>query len=610
MRRFSLLAALLISLRFAAPAAAQRSQASGLIIKQVSSPSPGKVQVLAAPEAPHDSAIGAQPQAKDFTVWLEDGAARGLSVARNGARAKPLTTIILIDESGSYKKGVGESDAVPAVTAYVKAMPVGDEVGLVVFATDATTFPIRSSSADFLTDLAAAGKRPGGVRTNLMAGLGAAIDRAAAEGEPGLRDVILFSDAGDEAQIADRNWQELIAKARARGVRVSVVLPASPREPTGVARGQWLSALVNLKDLVAQTSGLYDNSGDPKAITQGLNDGRAAAKSWLVFEGTLCGMKPGQGAGVRVEYGPQTNPTAWSGAGRLDAGAWAPGSDQPCQECRGPNCKKKPCAATCATWQDCDDGSCVARACADGEACGPGAICDAKDKRCAPVERSFLEKNLPWLLIGAALLLALAAAALLRQRPVAPPPPVVTTPPEPLRSPPAPEAAPPTPFREAAGPASPMLDPLPETHLKAVSGWSNPGEKWRLYKQKMRVGSASDLSDSFSPPNDIVFPVKMISGHHAQFELYPSGDLWITDLGSLNGTFVNGERLGKGARGKLQVGDTVKLSRQLTLTIVRPGSNQAQQPEEPARQPEAPAPAQAQAPATDRKKTKFDPGNR
>jgi len=46
------------------------------------------------------------------------------------------------------------------------------------------------------------------------------------------------------------------------------------------------------------------------------------------------------------------------------------------------------------------------------------------------------------------------------------------------------------------------------------------------------------------------------SGHHARFEPRPDG-VWVTDLGSTNGTFVNGARLSEPRR--LEPGDVVRV---------------------------------------------------
>lgn len=65
--------------------------------------------------------------------------------------------------------------------------------------------------------------------------------------------------------------------------------------------------------------------------------------------------------------------------------------------------------------------------------------------------------------------------------------------------------------------------------------------------------------------NDIVFDEAMVSGHHAEIARLPDDTLVLRDLGSTNGTFVNGERVHHPE--PLQVGDTIGLgSFSFTLT--------------------------------------------
>src|SRR4051812_26023941 len=44
-----------------------------------------------------------------------------------------------------------------------------------------------------------------------------------------------------------------------------------------------------------------------------------------------------------------------------------------------------------------------------------------------------------------------------------------------------------------------------------------------------------------SPDNDIVFDNMVVSGHHCVFELRGLADVFIEDLRSTNGTYINGE---------------------------------------------------------------------
>ena len=603
--------ALAVAVVFAAGAAhAQPSQDGGLHVETVSSPSPGGIQVLLSADAKHDTAIGKAPAAKDFTLWLGTGAAPGVRVARNGGRG-PLTTVVLVDESASYKLGEGTKVAIPAITAYAKDAG-SDELALVAFSLDTTAFPVHVGAAAFLADLAA--KRKAGQATSVTIGLAAAIALAAKEGAPGLREVIVFTDAGDEAEVDRTVWAKIIAQARDAGVRVSVVLPTDDKKPTGTKHEVWVTTTTNLNRLATETAGTFVTSNDPVVIAKALGDARGRLKSWLVLDAKLCGARSNQPVDVRVEYVPKAKREAWSAGAKLDAAAWAPGADAPCPslckatcdpwaeciagECQPRSCTSdaacaggaaclggvcaKRCTQACAAWEDCAGGACVARTCTSDEACGVGSHC--KSGACQPPAAK-QSRMLIWVLAGAGALLLLAAlAVLLRKKP----PPVVAAA--------EPEALPPEPIVEASAPVD--LDPLPETHLVAIGGWATQGERWRLHKRKTVAGGSADPGDGV----DLVFGVNQISSRHAQFELFPSGDLWISDLGSTNGTFVNGKRLAAKERAKLVVGDQVKLSQNLTLVVERPGEVAAAKP--PAEEP-APAPAKKA-----KQKTKFDPGNR
>ena len=84
---------------------------------------------------------------------------------------------------------------------------------------------------------------------------------------------------------------------------------------------------------------------------------------------------------------------------------------------------------------------------------------------------------------------------------------------------------------------------------------------------------------------DIVLPVQTVSARHARL-FWKGGVLWLEDLGSTNGTFLNGERLTEPRR--VAAGDEIGLGRQVVLKLEAVAAPQPTMAETPS-EPEAPA---------------------
>ncbi|MCI5778557.1 MAG: FHA domain-containing protein [Lentisphaeria bacterium] len=100
--------------------------------------------------------------------------------------------------------------------------------------------------------------------------------------------------------------------------------------------------------------------------------------------------------------------------------------------------------------------------------------------------------------------------------------------------------------RVAFGDSELFVKPLPavqntcDVHRLEVLGGERDGTMIRLEKSPFRIGSA--------PDNDLVLDSDTVSLHHAEIRITETGETWLKDLRSSNGTTVNGERLGKQER--------------------------------------------------------------
>ena len=120
-------------------------------------------------------------------------------------------------------------------------------------------------------------------------------------------------------------------------------------------------------------------------------------------------------------------------------------------------------------------------------------------------------------------------------RPAADPPRQAAPPQAPPRQAP-PQAPPqPSPLAPAQAPAAIRPDLLPSVDLR-------PTSRMPLPAKALRIGRI--------PDNDLVLPDLDVSRHHAELRKSPAGTYEIVDLGSHNGTYVNGRRVSSAVIGE------------------------------------------------------------
>jgi len=97
-------------------------------------------------------------------------------------------------------------------------------------------------------------------------------------------------------------------------------------------------------------------------------------------------------------------------------------------------------------------------------------------------------------------------------------------------------------------PAPPCLVLINSSHPEAI------GKALRLDREEMTIGRSNEASFSIEDPN--------ISRLHARIAHAPTGSWVVSDLGSMNGTFLNGRLI---ATAELKPGDRLQLGAQTTL---------------------------------------------
>ncbi len=104
-------------------------------------------------------------------------------------------------------------------------------------------------------------------------------------------------------------------------------------------------------------------------------------------------------------------------------------------------------------------------------------------------------------------------------------------------------------------------DPSLPRYLITLQG-PMPGTMIPLEPGRLAVGRGEE--------NDVILPEPGVSRRHASVRIDESGNVWLTDLRSTNGTFRNGHRLPAHDSVRLLDGDRIRLGREVVLKFACP----------------------------------------
>ena len=510
-----------------------------------------------------------------------------------------------MDGSGSFRGS--RNIALSEIETFGTTLSATNQAEVLLFGLEVIPFgPFNAMQGltDALPDMR--GARYSG-STRLFNTLAKAIKHASASPLQNKR-VVLFTDGGEEsAAFTSADADNLIRDAQLANVKVWLI--ASPSRRPSRDEITWLDLLERIQ---RETGGelLELSPGNLGTLSQ------PASKHYdLVVE--LCGLQgntPPQT--FLLKKGTDLASPPFTFRGTLPASMMKP-------------CPKLCDPATCQSWESCTsaEGTCQAIACSSDAQC-TAASTHCKDGQCAP-GTPFKLTGAHYLAIVAGLLVLLAFIAWLIRRSKE----EARRREETLKAGEAKQAAlqeelsnkqqeaeearrqlalaksesaeqsKPAPI---SGQAASALAELPEAHLVVTHGPKRLiGTKYRLVRQRNRVGAASD--------NDVEISVPAVSGTHMEIQIFPSGDIFVQDLNSTNGTFIDSVKMAPGARTKISEGAQLSLGQnvKLELTAAADSTKSDANDDDSTSPPSSPsAPAEhSEKKSSSKKRTIYDPGS-
>lgn len=441
--------------------------------------------------------------------------------------AEGVHTVLAFDQSASFRPYLNDSLAL--AQKFLTASPPGASFTVLSFGTSLGDPRDAASPADAQRLLADVAKSKPQFQTRLKASIRESVGLASQRlpMPRGQRQVVVFTDAGEESSVYTTD--QVIAEARARGARVHTVV-------LGGAGGTTLAQRRDeMKRLSEETGGTSLEVNERSVAASSVEALARSSDAVVRLSLSFCGVPPApplRDDQLQIEV---------LGAGSVVAStSWVPFSQQ------AGGAASRPCDAAPA-------GSGAAPAPAASAPARPAAAAAAAPAPLAPL----------WLLggLGGAAALAVLLAVLLRgRRPPAPPAPA-PVPPAPPPAPPLPPSAPWVDPQAAGrwGEGQAAARPEPELWLVVLRSPSGSGRSIRMQRGSLLIGA--------SAASDLRLDIGEISGRHALIERDPQGALFISDQGSTNGTFVDGQRLERGQRAPLRLGQVVAVSTKVELRI-------------------------------------------
>jgi VWFA-related protein len=254
LRMIVLPAALALALAPAAPARAQTDEPRTVHITQVDASAFPTVTVYISVTDPSGEPA---PVNLDRIRLYENGKPMKLDSIQGIGESEPLTTMLVMDISGSMKYGRKLDSAKAAAIAYVNQMRAGDEAGIITFDTEVSY--LLPTTGDHERLKAAIDGLQTGSDTAMYDAVYEAIDLL--QNLSGRKAVIVLTDGMDNR--SQHTAQEVIGRIGPAGLSISTIGLGNPADKTATLSGIDEPALRNLAE---QAGGTYAFANDPDSL--------------------------------------------------------------------------------------------------------------------------------------------------------------------------------------------------------------------------------------------------------------------------------------------------------------------------------------------------------